>query len=127
GNLWVLQDGGNNYIWVVKNGHTQANPKVKLFASMPAGSEPTGLTFSPDYRFGFFSIQHPDDTNAAQQDATGNDVTIDASATVVFSLKDNIGLGVAELSAEKIKVYPNPTRGKINIQIPNDSRYNTVG
>src|SRR5699024_6629752 len=54
-------------------------------------------------------------------------VTIDASATVVFSLKDNIGLGVAELSAEKIKVYSNPTRGKINIQIPNDSRYNTVG
>jgi secreted PhoX family phosphatase len=32
GNLWVLQDGGNNYIWVIKNGHTQANPDVELFA-----------------------------------------------------------------------------------------------
>lgn len=134
GNLWVLQDGGNNYIWVVKNGHTQVDPKVELFASMPAGSEPTGLTFSPDYRFGFFSIQHPDNTNAAQLDATGNEVTIDASATVVFSLKDNIGLGTTELSAEEIKVYPNPTRGRINIQIPshknetvNIAVYNILG
>ncbi len=118
GNLWVLQDGGNNYIWVVSSEHTQANPKVKLFASMPAGSEPTGLTFSPDYRFGFFSVQSPDDSNVPQTDAAGNQVAFDASATVVFSLKDNIGLGMTSVSAEDIKVYPNPTDGIINIQLP---------
>ncbi|WP_224994670.1 cellulose binding domain-containing protein [Cesiribacter sp. SM1] len=91
GNLWVQQDGGNNYIWVVRPDHTQSNPKVELFASMPRGSEPTGLTFSPDYRFGFFSIQHPSNTNAPQTDASGNEVVFDKSATVVFALKKNLG------------------------------------
>ena len=85
GNLWVLQDGGNNYIWVVRPDHSQALPKVELFASMPAGSEPTGLTFSPDHRFGFFSVQHPSSSNPSQPDATGNNVSFNASATVVFS------------------------------------------
>ncbi|TFG71413.1 MAG: DUF839 domain-containing protein, partial [Flavobacteriales bacterium] len=55
GNLWVLQDGNlgngdNNYIWVVENGHTQASPKVRIFGNTPLGAEPTGITFSPDYR-----------------------------------------------------------------------------
>ncbi|MEL6841785.1 MAG: alkaline phosphatase PhoX, partial [Bacteroidota bacterium] len=71
GNLWVLQDGGNDYVWVVTPDHTQADPKVELFMSGPIGSEPTGLTFSPDYRFGFISIQHPSSANTPQQDATG--------------------------------------------------------
>ena len=46
GNLWVLQDGGRNHIWVIGPTHTQATPQVRLFAKTPAGSEPT---------FGFFS------------------------------------------------------------------------
>ena len=91
GNLWVLQDGGNNYIWMVRPDHTQAAPKVELFASMPIGSEPTGLTFSPDYRFGFFSVQHPSGTNQPQVSATGETVTFDASATVVFSVNAELG------------------------------------
>ena len=91
GNLWVLQDGGNYYIWVVRPDHTQASPKVELFGSMPAGSEPTGLTFSPDYRFGFVSVQHPNSNNVAQQDATLKNVTFNASATIVFALNENLG------------------------------------
>ncbi|HBF19370.1 MAG TPA: hypothetical protein DDW81_04680 [Cryomorphaceae bacterium] len=91
GNLWVLQDGGNNYIWVVRPDHSQASPKVELFASMPAGSEPTGLTFSPDHRFGFFSVQHPSSSNNPQMDATGANVTFNASATVVFSREKWLG------------------------------------
>lgn len=91
GNLWVLQDGGNYYIWVVRPGHTQSSPQVELFASMPAGSEPTGLTFTPDYRFGFFSVQHPNGNNAVQPDATFGDVKFDRSATIVFALNEDLG------------------------------------
>ncbi|HEX8561785.1 MAG TPA: alkaline phosphatase PhoX [Flavobacterium sp.] len=92
GNLWMLQDGGNNYIWVIRPDHTQSNPNIKLFASMPAGSEPTGLTFTPDFKFGFFSVQHPSGNNAPQLDAAFNNVVFDASAVVVFSLAENIGV-----------------------------------
>ncbi len=91
GNLWVLQDGGNNYIWMVRDDHTQAEPKVELFASMPIGAEPTGLTFSPDYRFGFFSVQHPSGSNQPQVDATGEEIAFDASATVIFSMGSELG------------------------------------
>ncbi|MFP3590580.1 alkaline phosphatase PhoX [Chryseobacterium sp. SIMBA_038] len=124
GNLWVLQDGGKNYIWVIAPDHTQANPKVKLFASMPAGSEPTGLTFTPDHKFGFFSIQHPDSTILTDEDATGN--TIDyrgKSATIVVALKDNLGttgaLGTVDHAAENtVTVAPNPTSGMVKINSP---------
>ncbi|MDQ7917907.1 DUF839 domain-containing protein [Mesonia sp. MT50] len=106
GNLWVLQDGGNNYIWVVRPNHTQSQPQVELFASMPAGSEPTGLTFTPDYKYGFFSIQHPSGANSPQQDATFNDITFDASATVVFALKENLGaqIPLSDFVADEVLV-----------------------
>lgn len=124
GNLWVLQDGGKNYIWVIAPDHTQASPKVKLFASMPAGSEPTGLTFTPDHKFGFFSVQHPDSTISTDVDATGN--TIDyrgKSATVVVALKNNLGtagtLGSIETAPEAtVTVAPNPTSGIVKINAP---------
>lgn len=91
GNMWVCQDGDNNYIWVVRPDHTQSQPKVELFGSTPAGGEPTGLTFSPDYRFGFISVQHPNGSNAAQPDATANNIKFDNSATIVFALHENLG------------------------------------
>ena len=92
GNLWVLQDGGRNYIWVIRPDHTQASPKVELFASMPIGSEPTGMTFSPDYRFAFFSVQHPSGANStAQVDAAGEGVVFNGSTTVVISRGSNLG------------------------------------
>jgi len=108
GNLWVLQDGGNNYIWVVRPDHTQEIPNVDLFASMPNGSEPTGLTFTPDFKYGFFSVQHPSGSNTSQQDATFMDVTLDASATVVFALNENLGvqIPVAEFEASEVVVEP---------------------
>lgn len=122
GNLWVLQDGGKNYIWVIAPDHTPANPKVRLFASMPAGAEPTGLTFTPDHKFGFFSIQHPSSTIATDVDATGN--TIDyrgKSATIVIALKNNLGtegsLGTIEnkTTENTVTVAPNPTSGLVKI------------
>ena len=106
GNLWVLQDGGNNYIWVVRPDHTQTTPNVELFASMPAGSEPTGLTFTPDFKYGFFSVQHPSGSNSAQQDATFSNVTFNASATVVFALNENLGAQtpVSDFMADEVLV-----------------------
>lgn len=132
GNLWVLQDGGKNYIWVIAPDHTQASPKVKLFASMPAGSEPTGLTFTPDHKFGFFSVQHPDSTISTDVDATGN--TIDyrgKSATVVVALKNNLGtagtLGSIETAPEAtVTVAPNPTSGIVKINAPKGLKNLTV-
>ncbi|OCA73585.1 alkaline phosphatase PhoX [Chryseobacterium arthrosphaerae] len=122
GNLWVLQDGGKNYIWVIAPDHTQANPKVKLFASMPAGAEPTGLTFTPDHKFGFFSIQHPDSTISTDVDATGNTINYKGkSATIVIALKNNLGiegsLGTIENKAAEntVTVAPNPTSGMVKI------------
>lgn len=93
GNLWVLQDGGNNYIWLVENGHTQAEPKVKLFGCTPIGSEPTGISFSPDYRFLFMSIQHPASKNniSYQIDAAGDSITFDRDISLVISLAENLG------------------------------------
>lgn len=132
GNLWVLQDGGKNYIWVIAPDHTQANPKVKLFASMPAGSEPTGLTFTPDHKFGFFSIQHPDSTISTDIDATGNTINyIGKSATIVVALKNNLGttgsLGTGEIHAEAtVTVAPNPTSGIVKINAPKGLKNITV-
>jgi uncharacterized protein len=125
GNLWVLQDGGKNYIWVVAPDHTQANPKVKLFASMPFSAEPTGLTFTPDHKFGFFSIQHPSSTIATDVDASGN--TIDykgKSATFVIALKQNLGvassLGTMDQTLQDdVVVTPNPTSGRVQINSKN--------
>ena len=91
GNLWVLQDGGRDYIWVVRPSHTVQNPKVELFMSTPSGSEPTGITFTPDHKFMFVSIQHPSSSNTPQVDATGNNVAFDASATIVVARKEFLG------------------------------------
>ena len=92
GNLWVLQDGSNNYIWVVEKGHTQAQPKVKLFGRTPLGAEPTGITFSPDYRFLFMSVMHPNSTNdsSLQTDAAGNQVAFDRGTSFVIAVKGEL-------------------------------------
>lgn len=123
GNLWVCEDGGKNYIWVVRPDHTQSTPNVELFASMPIGAEPTGLTFTPDYKFGFFSVQHPSGSNAPQQDATGNNVTFNASTSIVFSLENHLGtLGLDPITGLKdsIRLYPNPTDGKVSVSFTTD-------
>ena len=111
GNLWVCQDGGRNYIWVIRPDHKQDNPNIKLFASMPAGSEPTGLTFTPDYKYGFFSVQHPSGNNTPQTDATFGQVNFNASSTVVFSLSEFLGaqVPVTDFEADDVVVNEGQT------------------
>lgn len=126
GNLWVVQDGGLNYIWVIRPNHRQSDPKVLLHSSMPAGSEPTGLTFTPDYKYGFFSVQHPNATNVAQLDATGANVNFNASAALVFSNEDFLGaqapLSVNPITGKSlVTLYPNPTTGLVNLSLNDDS------
>ncbi len=91
GNLWVNQDGSQNYIWMVRPDHSQANPKVELFASTPNGSESTGATFTPDFKFMFLSIQHPSGSNGSFQDASGNTFAFDKSTTIVVARKEYLG------------------------------------
>tara|TARA_R110000868_G_scaffold82956_10_gene234162 strand:+ start:61770 stop:63119 length:1350 start_codon:yes stop_codon:yes gene_type:complete len=95
GNLWVLQDGGlnENNMWVVEKGHTQSNPKVKLFGVAPIGSEPTGITFTPDFKYLFMSIQSPDANNSSSEqfDAAGNSIKFDNHITLVMALHENLG------------------------------------
>jgi len=96
GNLWVAQDGNfnngdNNYIWVLENGHSQAVPKVKIFARTPAGSEPTGLTFTPDYKYVFMSIQHPKNNNSGQTDIFDSPVTFNEDVVLVFARNKFLG------------------------------------
>tara|TARA_R110000744_G_scaffold31677_1_gene74353 strand:+ start:7649 stop:9025 length:1377 start_codon:yes stop_codon:yes gene_type:complete len=94
GNLWVLQDGSKNYVWVVDKDHTQENPKVKLFGIAPIGSEPTGITFTPDYQYLFMSIQGPNTSNNSteQIDAAGNSIKFDNHVSLVIALKENLGV-----------------------------------
>ena len=92
GNLWVLQDGARNHIWVVGPTHTAATPAVRLFGKTPAGSEPTGITFTPDFRFMFISFQHPSAGNATSQlDAAGVNVVFNTHTTVVIARTESLG------------------------------------
>lgn len=97
GNLWVLQDGGNNYIWVVGVGHTQNAPKVSLFGTVPLGAEPTGITFTPDNNYLFMSIQHPFITNGvtAQPDAFGEPRTFSKDVAIVIARAEMLGAPTA--------------------------------
>ena len=96
GNLWVAQDGSftngdNNYIWVIENGHTQANSKVKIFAKTPGKSEPTGLTFTPDFKYVFMSIQHPRGNDSFQTDVFGTAVNFNQDVVLVFARNEDLG------------------------------------
>ena len=94
GNLWVLQDGGQNHVWVVSSTHTAATPAIKVFANTPAGSEPTGITFSPDFNYLFISLQRPSASNTTPQpDATGSDVVFNTHTTLVIARNENLGNG----------------------------------
>ena len=115
GNLWVLQDGSRNHIWVVGSTHSSANPAVRLFAKTPSGSEPTGITFSPDYKFMFISFQHPSASNTSvQTDAAGISVVFNTSTTVVLARKENLGLSVVSVVLTNFKAIETKSGVKLN-------------
>jgi hypothetical protein len=108
GNMWVNQDGGRNYFWVIAPDHTAANPKVRVFANTPAGCESTGTTFTPDFRYMFVSVQHPDATNSeVQKDVADQNVTFDRDATLVVARKEFLGLSSTNIE-EGREVFLSP-------------------
>lgn len=96
GNLWVCQDAivasDRNHIWVVGPTHTQASPQVRVFATTPIRSEPTGITFTPDYKFMFISFMGPNGSNTtSQMDAAGTSVVFNTHTTAVIARVENLG------------------------------------
>ncbi|MCB0843385.1 MAG: DUF839 domain-containing protein [Bacteroidetes bacterium] len=119
GNLWVCQDGGKNYVWIIEAGHTQSNPKVKIFGKTPNGAEPTGITFSPDFKYLFMSIMHPDAANSSTSvtDAFNTPRKFDEDVVLVISLKENLGpfgfTGPLDMSSQSI--WAQRERNYVNI------------
>ncbi|WP_200506414.1 InlB B-repeat-containing protein [Adhaeribacter terrigena] len=116
GNLWVMQDNGRANLWVVRPDHTPTIPKIELFMTTPFESEPTGLTFSPDFRYGFMSIRDPKSSNSQTiTDAAGNAVRFNEDLTIVFANKKYLGSQTQTAArfaqnspATEIMVQPNP-------------------
>lgn len=124
GNLYVLQDGGRNHIWLIKPCHTQAAPQVEVFALMPVSSEPTGMTFSPDENFMFVSVQAPDATNTlTQTDAAGQLVRFNTTTTVVIGRKGVLGTTTTTAAANaknalpQATLYPNPASSAVQLEL----------
>jgi secreted PhoX family phosphatase len=133
GNLYVIQDGGRNHIWMVTPCHTQAKPDVKLFAVIPDGAEPTGMTFTPDYRYMFVSIQHPDATNkTAMKDAADSSVIFNRESAIVIARRGYLGkdiladtivtVGVPQTGTGSnalaiTKLYPNPATSDVTVTV----------
>ncbi|HLP55461.1 MAG TPA: alkaline phosphatase PhoX [Fluviicola sp.] len=123
GNLWAQQDGGRGHLWVIRPDHTPAAPKVDLFCVTPAGSEPTGLTFTPDGRYGFISFQHPSGT-ATVVDAGNQNVIFNGASTVVFARKEFLGaqaieprfeLGNTITACDRAVLFANSNNDVVNV------------
>jgi hypothetical protein len=135
GNLWVLQDKGRHNVWVVRPDHTTANPKIELFMTTPIDGEPSGLTFTPDYRYGFISFLNPSHDNTKTiTDVAGNTIRFEQDVTLVFARKEFLGPqpqtaarvappspAPADLSLE---VFPNPFNAvtTIKVNLPQKAR-----
>lgn len=120
GNLWVLQDGGKSFIWMIHQDHSNSNPHVEIFGRTPTGSEPTGITFSPDKRFLFMSIQHPSASVNTQIDASGNEVAMNASSLLVIAKKEHLGdyilSNTSSLAISEVNTFPNPCTNAFTLQ-----------
>jgi hypothetical protein len=105
---------------------------VEIFASTPKGSEPTGITFSPDKKYLFMSVQHPDSTNILQQDASGNFVQFNKSSMIVIARKEFLGnasplsLVNQEKKDVQIRIFPNPFSEEINITYSGNIHQNVL-
>lgn len=117
GNLYIMQDGGNNYIWVTGPNHSIETPDIRIFANTPSGSESTGMTFTPDGKFMFVSIQHPAQFNfIPQSDANGDLVTFNDDITMVIARREALGedatstVGINKNTsvATALSILPNP-------------------
>lgn len=93
GNLYITQDGGEGNVWVARAGHNDlTNPSIDVFANTPNSCEPTGISFTPDYRFMFMSIQHPSFANSGSVvDAAGVNIAFNEDVVVVIARREVLG------------------------------------
>lgn len=129
GNLWVLQDGDRNYIWVVGAKHTPGGDNdIRLFATTPKGSEPTGINFTPDFKYMFISFQHPDPSNITGMiDAHGDSLVFNKSTTLVIARKERLGQSFFirnHTLPQNWQVVPNPAENEIVLNPQPDYREN---
>lgn len=122
GNLYILQDGGNNYVWMATANHTQSDPKVEVFMNTPVGSEPTGITFTPDYKYMFLSIQEPNST-AVQKDVAKRSVTQNLSYALAIARTANLGqakptsVSVLPTLGPDFELFPNPAGDLVAVSV----------
>ncbi len=134
GNLYVLQDGSSNHVWMVRPDHTQATPKVELFMRTPTGSEPTGATFTPDHKFMFISIQAPSaSNNIPLMDASGKSVVFNRAVTLVVARKEHLGttgsVGHPSVNAQpkfNLAATPNPFVNELRVLFTLDRSSNVL-
>lgn len=121
GNLWLCQDGSRNHIWVIHPNHSSGNPMIRIFGVTPYGCEPTGLNFTPDFKYMFLSIMHPNWNNDEYMiDASGQRIKWNRPSTMVFALKENLGTeAVPEPQAplEIMGMFPVPTADNLYIEL----------
>lgn len=114
GNLWVMQNAGKYYLWVVEPAHTLLSPKVKLFAITPIDAKLKGLSFTPDNRFMFMTIEQTSTGNTANQtDEAGKTIHFNRSTVLAVARKEAFlptYLTPSCTSQNTIQLYPNPVQ-----------------
>lgn len=119
GNLWVMQNAGKYYLWVVEPNHLLLSPKIKLFGICPTGGKLKGLSFSPDNRFLFLTIHEPGSSNNANQiDEANKTIDFNRSTVLVIGRKEAfLPTHIANMSmvSNAIQVYPNPGQEIIHL------------
>ena len=118
GNLFAAMDdqiNNNNVIWWIGKNHTPANPDIKLFAVVPIGAEPTGMTITPDDQYMFMSVMHPSASNSTTQtDATGTSYDFSKDAAIVISRSENLGATATPVTLLDFKVTPQKNGVNLN-------------
>lgn len=119
GNLWVMQNAGKHYLWVVEPSHTLLSPKVKLFAIAPIDAKLKGLSFTPDNRFMFMTIHEPSASNYANQiDEAGKTVHFNRSTVLAIARKEVFlptHIPDVDNLQNVLKIYPNPVQDRLYI------------
>ncbi|MEM9985538.1 MAG: PKD domain-containing protein, partial [Bacteroidota bacterium] len=91
GNLWFLESGQNNRLWVIREGHSRLNPQMDLMAVLPRGVKGVSLSTSPDGKYLFLNVQVPGAGGQAQVDASFTSQTLDRAATLVIAHQQHLG------------------------------------
>lgn len=124
-NLWVLNDGSNNAIWVVGPYHNNDDiqqHQVRIFGYAPAGAEPTGISFTPDNSFIFMSFQHPYSSNLAQiYDADSSLQRFNKDIAIVIARRENLGKSFPAFAFTSFEAIAKDNKIELNFKTKNNA------